>query len=75
VITRELTAGYLADELQRPFRSKEFVVLEIAVCCPDVGRKHIDGFTKSIAQSTIAMADDRRPRSLRRHAGLRRPTT
>jgi hypothetical protein len=34
-----------------PFRSENFVVPEIAVCCSDVRRKHIDSFTKTMLKT------------------------
>ncbi len=48
----ELTAWYLAEELRRPFGSKDFAVLKIAVFCPDVRLKHIDGFTETVFKTT-----------------------
>lgn len=49
---RKLTAGYLAEELGCPFSSEESVVPKIAVSCPYVGRKHIDGFTQAMLKTT-----------------------
>jgi hypothetical protein len=48
----ESTTWYLTEELQRPFGSKDFAVLEIAVFCPDVRLKHIDGLTETMFKTT-----------------------
>ena len=48
----ELTPWYLAEELRRPFGSKDFAVLEITVFGPDVRLKHIDGFTETMFKTT-----------------------
>jgi hypothetical protein len=48
----ELRAWYLAEELGRPFVSKDFAVLKIAVFFPDVRRKHVDGFTETMFKPT-----------------------
>jgi hypothetical protein len=48
----ELAAWYLAEELRRPVGSKNFVVLTIAVFCPDVRLEHIDGFTETMFKTT-----------------------
>ena len=47
-----LSARYLAEELRRPFGSKDFVVLEIAVFCLDVWLVYIDGFTETMFKAT-----------------------
>jgi hypothetical protein len=49
--SHELTAGQLTEELRHSFRSKNFVVPEITVCCPDVRSKHIDSFTKTMLKT------------------------
>ena len=47
----ELTAGYLAKELECPFSSKGVVVPEITICHPKVRHKNIDGFTKTMLKT------------------------
>jgi|HubBroStandDraft_4_1064222.scaffolds.fasta_scaffold429930_2 hypothetical protein len=53
---RELTAWHLAEELNRPFGSKNFLVPKIAVFCPDVRLKHIDRFTETMFKVAEAAA-------------------
>jgi len=48
----DLSAGYLTEELRRPFGSKGVVVLETAVSCLDVRREHIDGITETMLKTT-----------------------
>jgi hypothetical protein len=46
------TAWQIAEELRRPFRSKDFLELEIAIISPEVRLEDIDGFAHPVFKTT-----------------------